>query len=169
MELVRGQSEQIARLYDAYGDMLFRLAYSILLNQADAEDAVQDIFIKIIGKIPDFAEKTQEKAWLTRVLVNHCRDQLRKRRLRLYTPLDEVLEQGGSEPSVPGPEEGGGKELLQAVLALGEKYREPLILHYFEGFSVEEVSSILGIGLSAVKMRLSRGREMLKKRMEEEV
>ena len=169
MELVRGQSEQIVRLYDTYGDMLFRLAYSILLNQADAEDAVQDIFIKIIGKIPDFAEAGQEKAWLTRVLVNHCRDQLRKRRLRLYTPLEEVLEQGGMEPSVPGPEHSGSTELLQAVLALGEKYREPLVLHYFEGFSVEEVSSILGIGQSAVKMRLSRGREMIKKRMEEEV
>ena len=169
MELVRSQSEQIARLYDAYGDMLFRLAYSILLNRADAEDAVQDIFIKIIGKIPDFADKTQEKAWLTRVLVNHCRDQLRKRKLRLYTPLEDVLALGEAEPSVPGPEENGGTGLLQAVLALGEKYREPLILHYFEGFSVEEVSGILGIGLSAVKMRLSRGREMLRKRMEEEV
>ena len=169
MELVRSQSEQIARLYDAYGDMLFRLAYSILLNRADAEDAVQDIFIKIIGKIPDFAEDAQEKAWLTRVLVNHCRDLLRKRKLRLYTPLEEVLQQSGAEISVPGPEDSSGTELLQAVLALGEKYREPLILHYFEGFSVEEVSSILGIGQSAVKMRLSRGREMIKKRMEEDV
>ncbi len=169
MKLVRGQSEQIAQLYDTYGDMLFRLAYSILLNQADAEDAVQDIFIKIIGKIPDFGEKAQEKAWLTRVLVNHCRDQLRKRKLRLYTPLEEVLEQQGNDLSVPGPEESGDTGLLQIVLSLGEKYRQPLVLHYFEGFSVEEVSGILGIGQSAVKMRLSRGREMIKKRMEEEV
>ena len=169
MELVRSQSEQIAQLYDSYGDMLFRLAYSVLLNQADAEDAVQDIFIKIIGRIPDFADQEQEKAWLTRVLVNHCRDQLRKRKLRLYTPLEEVLEQSGSDLSVPGPEESGGIGLLQMVLSLGEKYRGPLILHYFEGFSIEEVSSILGIGQSAVKMRLSRGREMVKKRMEEEV
>jgi len=169
MKLVRSQSEQIAQLYDTYGDMLFRLAYSILLNQADAEDAVQDIFIKIIGKIPDFGETAQEKAWLTRVLVNHCRDQLRKRKLRLYTPLEEVLEQTGNDLSVPGPEESGDPGLLQIVLSLGEKYKEPLILHYFEGFSVEEVSGILGIGQSAVKMRLSRGREMVKKRMEEEV
>ena len=101
--------------------------------------------------------------------MNHCRDQLRKRKLRLYTPLEEVLEQSGSDLSVPGPEENDGTGLLQIVLSLGEKYREPLILHYFEGFSIEEVSSILGIGQSAVKMRLSRGREMVKKRMEEEV
>ena len=106
---------------------------------------------------------------MSRVLVNHCRDQLRKRKLRLYTPLEEILEQSGSDLSVPGPEESGGTGLLQIVLSLGEKYREPLVLHYFEGFSVEEVSSILGIGQSAVKMRLSRGREMVKKRMEEEV
>lgn len=169
MEIVRNQSEQAAQLYDAYGDMLFRLAYSILLNQADAEDAVQDIFIKIIGKVPDFEGKAQEKAWLSRVLVNQCRDQLKKRRLRIYTPLEEILEQGGREPSVPGPEETGDTGLLQLVLALGEKYKEPLILHYFEGFSVEETAGILGISQSAVKMRLARGREMMKKRMEEDV
>ena len=52
---------------------------------------------------------------------------------------------------------------------MGEKYREPVILHYFEGFRIEEISSILGIGQSAVKMRLARGREMIKKRMEEEM
>ena len=168
MEIVRNQSEQIVQLYDDYGDMLFRLAYSVLLNRADAEDAVQDMFIKIIGKVPDFGDKAQERAWVSRVIVNQCRDQMRKRRLRLYTPLEELLEQNGEEPSVPGPEEHSGTGLLQVVLSLGEKYREPMILHYFEGFSVEEVSSILGIGQSAVKMRLSRGREMVKKRMEEE-
>ena len=56
MELVRNQSDQIAQLYDDYGDMVFRLAYSVLLNRADAEDAVQDMFIKIIGKKPGSAE-----------------------------------------------------------------------------------------------------------------
>lgn len=168
MEVVRSQPEQIAQLYDTYGDMLFRLAYSIMLNQADAEDAVQDIFIKIIGKIPEFSSSSQEKAWITKVLANHCKDMLRKRKLRLYTPLEEVLEQSGHGLSVPGPEDNGGKELFQMVLSLGEKYREPLILHYFEGFSIEEVSEILSIGQSAVKMRLSRGREMIRKKMEEE-
>lgn len=168
MEVVRSQPEQIAQLYDTYGDMLFRLAYSIMLNQADAEDAVQDIFIKIIGKIPEFASSSQEKAWITKVLANHCKDMLRKRKLRLYTPLEEVLEQSGHGLSVPGPEDNGGTELFQMILSLGEKYREPLILHYFEGFSIEEVSEILSIGQSAVKMRLSRGREMIRKKMEEE-
>lgn len=168
MEVVRSQPEQIAQLYDTYGDMLFRLAYSIMLNQADAEDAVQDIFIKIIGKIPEFASSSQEKAWITKVLANHCKDMLRKRKLRFYTPLEEVLEKSGHGLSVPGPEDNGGTELFQMVLSLGEKYREPLILHYFEGFSIEEVSEILSIGQSAVKMRLSRGREMIRKKMEEE-
>ena len=65
-------------------------------------------------------------------------------------------------------EEAEGSGVLQAVLALGEKYREPILLYYFEGFSVEETAAILGIGQSALKMRLARGREMLKKRMEEE-
>jgi RNA polymerase sigma-70 factor (ECF subfamily) len=95
MELVRNQSDQIAQLYDDYGDMVFRLAYSVLLNRADAEDAVQDMFIKIIGKVPEFGDRAQEKAWISRVIVNQCKDQLRKRKLRLYTPLEELLEQTG--------------------------------------------------------------------------
>ena len=168
MKIVRSHSEEIARLYDSYGDMLFRLACSILLNRADAEDAVQDMFIKIIGKVPEFNQERQERAWLTRVLVNQCRDSLKRRKLRVYTPLDELLETTGKEPSVPGPEEAEGSGVLQAVLALGEKYREPILLYYFEGFSVEETAGMLGIGQSALKMRLARGREMLRKRMEEE-
>ena len=91
MKIVRSHSEEIARLYDSYGDMLFRLACSILLNRADAEDAVQDMFIKIIGKVPEFNQERQERAWLTRVLVNQCRDSLKRRKLRVYTPLDELL------------------------------------------------------------------------------
>ena len=59
MKIVRSHSEEIARLYDSYGDMLFRLACSILLNRADAEDAVQDMFIKIIGKVPEFNQERQ--------------------------------------------------------------------------------------------------------------
>lgn len=168
MGIVRSHSEEIARLYDSYGNMLFRLACSILLDRSDAEDAVQDMFIKIIGKVPDFGDQAQERAWLTKVLVNQCRDSLKRQKLRTHVSLETILEQTGKEPSVPGPEE-EGSQMLQEVFSLGEKYRQPLILHYFEGFSVEETASILGIGQSAVKMRLSRGREMLKKRMEEEV
>ena len=167
MEMIRSHSEEIARLYDTYGEMLFRLACSILLNRADAEDAVQDMFLKIFGKVPEFQKESQEKAWLTKVLVNQCRDSLKRRKLRHYAPLEEVQEIMGKALSVPGPEETEGREVLQMVLALGEKYREVLILYYFEGFRVEETASILGISQSAVKMRLARGREMLKKRMKE--
>ena len=92
MERIRSHSEEIARLYDTYGEMLFRLACSILLNRADAEDAVQDMFLKIFGKVPEFQKESQEKAWLTKVLVNQCRDSLKRRKLRLYAPLEEVQE-----------------------------------------------------------------------------
>ena len=85
-------ADGIEDLVYTYGNMLFGICFTMLGNESDAEDAVQDIFIKIIGKLPEFEEPAQEKAWLTRVLVNHCRDQLRKRKLRLYTPLDELLE-----------------------------------------------------------------------------
>ena len=162
---------RLAQLYDEYGGRLYRLAYGILRSRADAEDAVQDVFVKIMGKLPDFVgedREIQQWRWLARVMVNQCRDSLRKQKLRVYTPLEEmaeILESPQSSRSAEG-ERQMGQAVLAATLALPEKYRLPMILYYLEGFSVEEVSNILEIGRSAVKMRLARGREMVKKEME---
>jgi tRNA pseudouridine55 synthase len=115
--------------------MVFRLAYSVLLNQADAEDAVQDMFIKIIGKVPEFGDRAQEKAWISRVIVNQCRDQLRKRKLRLYTPLEELLEQTGE-----------GEYLLRVLCSKGTYVRT--ICH--------DIGAALGCGGCMAALRRTR-------------
>lgn len=160
MGITTDGQNRIASLYDHYGDKLFRIAYSILLNQQDAEDAVQDVFYKIMDKLPAFHDTEQEKAWLVRVVINQCKDSLKKQKLRIYTPLEQM-----GDLAAQGSEDLG---VLSIVLSLEGKYKGPLILYYFEGFSVETIGKILGIGKSAVKMRLARGREMVKKRLEEE-
>lgn len=160
MRANKDNPERIELLYSRYGDSLFRMAYSILLNQADAEDAIQDVFSKILMKMPDFHDEEQERVWLMRVTMNQCKDQLRKKKLRIYTPIEEILNLAEEEAQDLG--------VLSIVLSLKEKYKEPLILYYFEGFSVEKTGEIIGIGKSAVKMRLSRGREMVKQRLEKE-
>ncbi len=140
-------------VFDRYGDMLFRICFSILVNNADAEDAVQDVFYKYMTKQPFFRDEDHRKAWLIRVATNRCKDMLRSRRIRSSVPLEEIEEHGVEQ------DEG---EVLSLVFGLPIKYREAIVLHYFEGYGISEIADMLSLSESAVKMRLSRGRELLK-------
>ena len=136
--------------YDAYGPMVY------LGRRADAEDVTQEAFLRLLRKAPAFADGEHEKRWLLRVTVNLCRDQLkgfwRKRAVEL-------------EPDLP-TQDSEAMGLAEAIVALPEQYKGPIHLHYCEGYSVAEVGEILKLGQSAVKMRLKRGRELLKQEME---
>ena len=147
-------------MFERYMNLLYRLCYSILLVREDAEDAVQDVFLKYYRKQPTFADEDHEKAWFIRVAVNHCKDVLRRRKLREFIPLSEVEEQLAQREA---EEDDSG--VLQALCELTDRYRIVMILHYLEGYSVKEVAKLCGITQSAVKMRLSRGREQLKERL----
>ncbi len=153
MNTVITNGENRIEVYDKYADMLYRLAYSMVLSTHDAEDVVHDVFAKYLMKNPHFKDEEHEKAWFLRVTVNQCHDFAKKQKYRNYTPLEEVV------ATVETKEDLG---LLPAVLALDEKYKMVLLLHYFEGYSVEEIAFSLKLSVSAVKMRLSRGREKLK-------
>ena len=141
--------------YDAYGAMVYRMAMVYLGQRADAEDVTQEVFLKLLSRAPVFADGEHEKRWLLRVTVNQCRDQLR-------SPWRKV---SGLEENFPlnSPEDFG---IADAVVRLPEKYKAPIHLHYYEGYSVAEVARILKLGESAVKMRLKRGRELLKLELE---
>jgi len=139
-----------------YGSMLYRLCMVYLKNHADTEDAIQDTFIKLIYKSPKFKTLEDEQRWLVRVAVNVCKDYLKRSRNK-DVPIETELEIS---------ERSETNEIFQILAGLPEKYRAPTYLYYTEGFSVEEISKMLDIGKSAVKMRLQRGREMLKSEME---
>lgn len=144
--------------YDAYGAMVYRLAMVYLGSHADAEDVTQEAFLRLLYKAPEFADAEHEKRWLLRVTVNLCRDQLRG----FWRTRTVSL-----ESSYPIKDEnmfGIADELVR----LPEKYKAPIHLHYYEGYSVAEIAEILGLGRSAVKMRMKRGQDMLKLRMEGE-
>lgn len=148
--------------YNNYADAMYRIALSHMTRREDAEDVVHDVFIKYMQSSPTFADDDHERAWLIRVTVNRCRDLLRRRAIRRYVGLDEVEE----IPSEEEPYEGSG--VIATVSALPEKYRSVMVLHYLEGYSVEACAEVLELSVSAVKMRLSRGRDMLKKTIEKE-
>ncbi len=141
------------KVFENYSNLLYRIALVELKNREDAEDAVQDTFIKYLKATFIFSSENEEKAWLVKVLTNTCRDLLRKRRIRTSLPLDEALE----VPDLTQEQQG----VFSAISRLSEKHRTPIVLHYLEDFSIEEISKALALSRSAVKMRLMRGREEL--------
>lgn len=149
-------ARQLEEAYDACGPAVYRLAMVYLGRPADAEDVTQETFVRLLCRAPAFADEEHRRRWLLRVAANLCRDQLRGFWRKRVTELDDAL------PAAPAEE----REAARAVMALPEQYRLPIHLHYYEGYSVAEIASILKLGQSAVKMRLKRGREMLKLELE---
>lgn len=149
--------EQFRQTYEAYGPALYRFCLVQTGNPQDAEDALQEVLCKRLCRAPAFSGAEQERSWLFRVAVNQCRDMLRRRRRAGEVPLTE---------DIPLAEEDLG--LWSLVRALPEPQRAAIHLHYGEGWSVEETARILGVSVSAVKMRLLRGRESLRREWEEE-
>ena len=149
-------AQQLEDAYDAYGAAVYRLAMAFLGQCADAEDVTQETFCRLLYRAPTFADEDHQKRWLLQVAANLCRNQLRGFWRKRVTQLEDTI------PAMP-PEE---REALNAVMALPEQYKLPIHLYYYEGYSVAETAEILRLGQSAVKMRLKRGRELLKSKLE---
>ena len=150
------QKREVSRILQTYGDMLYRTAWLLLGNPHDVQDALQETLLRYLEKAPAFASVDHEKAWLLRVLTNCCKDFLRFRKRHTHLDLEPLKEQ------LPAPE---SRRLSQELYDLPSKWKTVLILHYFEGYSVREISEILGISEAAVKKRLQRAREALRKEL----
>lgn len=153
----------IGKAYEKYSDMLYRIALLEIRNHEDAMDAVQDVFLKYMQKNVLFSSDEHEKAWFIRSTINRCRDIYRKNSVRNHEDISEMENLAASEGVSDET-----KEVLWAVEQLPEKLKSVVVLHYLEGLSVEMTAKSLKISSSAVKMRLSRGREMLKDILEKE-
>ncbi len=146
--------------YDNYADQLYRVALSHLRNPEDAMDAVQDVFLKLHCSGKPFRDSEHERAWLLRVTINRCHDLARRQTVRTYTPLEDVTHLAAKSDERP--------TVLLEVDRLPVTLKSVVILHYLEGFSVEETASILKLSASAVKMRLSRARDSLRSALQGE-
>lgn len=152
-------TDDIEIIIRKYGDMLYRLSLIMLKNESDAEDVVQETIIKYYQKSPVFVDSEHEKAWLIKVATNKCRDLLRFR--GRYIQIEEnFLEQIADEESDYG--------IIEALTVLHEKYRLVLTLYYIEGYRIEDIAKIISRTSSAVKMRLQKGRKLLKEIYEKE-
>ena len=146
---------KLEQAYEKYADMLYRLALSHLKNPHDAEDTVQDVFIKYMNHFLILKDEEHERAWLIRTTVNRCYDLLKYNSKRNHMDLDEINEIAAEEKELH-------TEIFQILEKLPAKNKTVIILHYLEGFSIEEIARMLHLSTSAVKMRLSRGREQMK-------
>lgn len=139
-----------------YQDMVYRVALHQMANSADAEDAVQEVFLRLYTCKTAFDGPEHLRFWLIRVTINYCKNELKSPWRRRRVALESLPDQ----PAFQAPEQ---RELYQAVMALPEKYRTVLDLFYYEELSTREIARLLDIRQSAVTTRLARAREKLKK------
>ena len=144
--------QHVEWVVQTYSPMLLRIAYLYLRNTVDAEDIAQEVLLSYWEKEPAFQNEAARKSWLYKTAANRCRDQLRSQWFKKRGEFPP-------EPSYLPSEESG---LLEAMLKLETKYRIPLHLHYYEGYSLKEIGQILHLRPATVGTRLHRGKELLR-------
>lgn len=143
-----------------YQDMVYRVALHAFGSPQDAEDAVQEVFLRLYTWEKPFEGPDHLRRWLIRVTVNVCRDALKSPWRRRRVSLEELPE----TPVFDRPEQG---ELYREVMRLPEKYRTVLYLFYYEELTVKEIGQVLGLRTTAVTTRLHRARGKLKEQLTE--
>lgn len=151
--------EIFVKSYEKYKNSIYAVIYNYVCSEADASDLTQETFIKLYSHSGEFKDGEHMKAWLIRVAINLCKNHLRRSK---RISCDELND------NIPAPETGDHSEIMSAVLSLPERYRIPIHLYYYEGYSVKEIAAALEMKEAAVKTRLARGRDKLKSKLERE-
>ena len=161
-EATRAEGNRKAEaLLDAHGSSILRLAYAYLHNLADAEEVLQDTMVKYLQTAPELNGPEHEKAWLLRVAANLSKNRLAYNRVRRADDVDELSE------TLVGQQREDLSFVWDAVKELPVQFREVIHLHYYEGYSTEEIAKILQRNPSTVRSDLRRGREKLKTILQE--
>ncbi len=154
----QNKSEQeIKELVNKYSSLIFRISYCILCNKEDAEEAVQETLLRYLTKAPEFKNEEHRKAWLIKVSANISKNMLMFRIKRETLNIDDLENIGIAEKDY---------ENLELIMSLPARYKIVLTLFYVEGYKSKEIAEIIGISEDAVRKRLQKGRELLKKEFE---
>lgn len=144
-----------------YADMVYKIAYRYVANPTDVDDVFSETFLTYFKKERVFQDEEHRKAWLIRVTINCAKDLLRGK--SSWEELNETIA-GDDVPAVSSEEQ---LDLHKAIRQLRLEYREAICLYYLEGLSVTEISAVLGRNENTVKTHLARGREKLRKFLED--
>ncbi len=175
-DLCRRDPEAFAALFEAYSDKVYRLAMGLLHDEDEAEGVVQDAFLRLFEHLDQFEARARLSTWLYRIVYNLCQDRLRHRR-----PIVPFAEDDPDEPdSLPPPviladwrqapermldSAELTAELDKAIATLPPKLRTVFLLREVEGLSLEEITAVLDIAMSAAKVRLHRARLQLREQL----
>ncbi|MBQ3010637.1 MAG: RNA polymerase sigma factor [Methanocorpusculum sp.] len=150
----------VETVIEAFRHNLYAAAFNICKNAQDAEDVVQDTFIQYWSQNKDFETEQHIRAWLLRVAINKAKNKNNSLFRKKTLPLEDYMESLSFESEE-------SSELFEAVMKLPEKYRIVVHLFYYEDYSVDEIAGILKISSGNVKVRLSRGRKLLRSTLKE--
>jgi RNA polymerase sigma-70 factor, ECF subfamily len=171
-----GDRRAFAELVEMYKDKIYHLAYRMLGNRQEAEDAVQETFLKLYTNLHRYDDNLKFSTWLYRIGTNLCIDRLRKKRA-VYS-LDAEVDGGeGADyyALMPSDEDTPEKQVIlsetqmqirHAIDTLPEKYKSVVVLRYLNDLSLQEISEVLNMPVTTVKTRVHRGREYLRKKLE---
>ncbi len=158
-----GKDDQLEYLMRRFGKQVLKLAYYFLRDIHLAEDIYQEVFIKVYRNLERFRKESSYYTWIYRITVNLCKDYLKSCSFRRFinAGLADDWYHAAKRTNELFEEVDGG-EVFSMVMNLPKKYRIPISLYYFDGLSISEIAEIMKISESNVKVRLYRGRKMLK-------
>ena len=152
-----GKEQEFTKVYEEFVDDIFRLCYSFMKNQMDAEDAVQETFLKYFHSDKKFENVEHQKAWLIVTASNHCKDLL-KQRWRKAKDLDDYKDIVGEEKVMVD-------EMMELVMKLPEKYKTAVYLYYYEGYDSREIAHLLHKPDSTIRTYLQKARKLLRQEL----
>ncbi len=163
----QSKSERIERMVAQYGDGVLRLCCLYMGDLSSAEDAWQETFLNAFRHLDGFRQECSEKTWLTGIAVNVCRSSLRSEKRRLGHL--QMLPEGEEAETLPDPaaEMLYDDTILREIHALKPKYREVILMYYYQEMTAKEIAAALGLSESAVTVRLTRARAQLKVKLQD--
>ena len=147
-----------AAFYERNYKLVYRLCFTYMKNQAEAEDCTEDIFVKVLTGDFTFHDETHEKKWLTVTAINLCKDRLKHWWRKQVTPIDEA-------PEIPDENAAPIDETLEVVRKLPTKYKDVIYLHYYMDYKTDEIAVILKKPPSTIRNHLREARELLRRQI----
>ena len=167
--VAKGEAPALTELIRRHQTRLYHLAYRLLKDPLDAEDALQEVFIKVYEHASSFEPKATVSAWLNRITANHCLNRLRQRHFQ--EPLEQedavALPDAGASPLEALEEQHLARRLEDLLAALPENQRRALVLKRFGDLSYQEIGAEMGLSPQAVDGLLKRARQFLKEALQE--
>ncbi|TCZ69870.1 RNA polymerase sigma factor SigW [Paenibacillus albiflavus] len=171
-----GDRRAFAELVELYKDKIYHLGYRMLGNRQEAEDIVQETFMRLYSNLHRYDENQKFSTWIFRIAANLCIDRLRKRKVT-YSLDAEVNDGEGNDyyAMMSSDEDTPEKQVIvsetqrqirKVIDNMPDKYKSIIVLRYLQDLSLQEISDVLDMPITTIKTRLHRGREYLRKKLE---